>query len=86
MNLSEEIKRLAGREVEFTKTSIEGEDVFVPIYISYNLKSKISEIASPSLEEAQTKFIQFLEGDTDVGIHPEPESDGEDPKEDSGAS
>lgn len=86
MNLSEEIKRLTGREVEFTKTSIEGEDVFVPIYISYNLKSKISEIASPSLEEAQTKFIQFLEGDTNVGIHSEPERDGEDSEENSGTS
>lgn len=79
MTVEERIKALAGREVEFTKTIFEGKDVYVPIYVNYNLKSRISEIASPTLEETQKKFIEFLEGDTDVQPDIESDSDGENP-------
>jgi hypothetical protein len=67
MTTLEQIEKLAGRKVDFKEVNYKGVKGFLPVYINFNMQSRLSELFAVTQEEAADKFLTFLKGlgDTD---------------------
>jgi hypothetical protein len=76
-SLSEQIKKITGREIEFIETTFKGKKGFAPLYINHNISSRVSELMGSTEEEAQQKLLNYLkttQGDTNEPTDTQPNS------------
>lgn len=70
MNVFEEVNNLAGRQIEFQEVTRAGQKGYMPLYINFNLQSRLSEVFAPTMEESASKFLEYLKGEKNAGVEP----------------